>query len=232
MEYNTYIDQYQRFSRASLIQRPEFVDYYEHPCLGDDSKSTGFDAHYIYHVAWAIKKLYQSMPESHVDVSSSLNFCTAVCSFTPIKFIDLRPANIHLENLNCVSGDLTNESEWYGRNYRSLSCMHVVEHIGLGRYGDEIDVNGDIRAMNNLKISLSQGGRLLFVVPVGRSEIYFNAHRVYSAFWIRDFFSDMCELLEFTFIPGLEDMKPVVDCDFHYADRFRYGCGCFEFSRR
>ncbi len=38
-----------------------------------------------------------------------------------------------------------------GNSVESLSCMHVVEHIGLGRYGDPMDPEGDIEAIKELK---------------------------------------------------------------------------------
>jgi hypothetical protein len=58
--------------------------------------------------------------------------------------------------------------------------MHVVEHVGLGSYGDSLDPNGDLKAMSELKRVLSINGNLLFVVPVGKPRVMFNAHRIYS----------------------------------------------------
>lgn len=231
MDNQMYESQLTSFMGASMVDRPEFVNYYRQPCLGDDTKSTGFDSHYVYHVAWAIRKILANLPVEHTDVSSSINFCTAICSVVPTTFIDFRPAPIHLEGLKCIAGDLTDSTQWPENSYSSLSCMHVVEHIGLGRYGDELGVSGDIVAMTNLMTSLRVGGRLLFVVPVGRPEIYFNAHRVYSATWVARFFSSTCALKEFYFIPGNESINPVMNCDLSFTEQFVYGCGCFEFIR-
>lgn len=219
------------FIEQSRIHRPEFINYYNFPCLNEDTKVSDFDPHYLYHVSWAIKKIWQTMPEMHVDVSSSLNFCSSIAAFTKTTFIDYRPVSIHIDNLSCISGDLCDEDQWKGRDYESLSCMHVVEHIGLGRYGDEININGDICAIDNLIDSLRSGGRLLFVVPVGIPEIYFNAHRVYSASWISAFFSKKCKLNEFYLIPSNPKIKPLINVDLVTADQFSYACGCFEFMK-
>lgn len=223
--------QKQMFIAESRLKRPEFVTYYEHACLNEDTANTGFDPHYIYHVAWAIKKIFQTRPKAHFDVSSSLGFCTAISAFTKTTFIDLRPAELKLDNLNCISCDLTDSKQWKHRDIESLSCMHVVEHIGLGRYGDSLSVDSDILAMENLIIALSSGGRLLFVVPVGKAEIYFNAHRVYSASWIANFFSKSCHLNEFYLIPPFPQLAPMLNCDLSIADQFTYACGCFEFIK-
>jgi hypothetical protein len=58
--------------------------------------------------------------------------------------------------------------------------MHVIEHIGLGRYGEALDPDGDLKAIRELVRVLAAGGNLLVVVPVGRPRIQFNAHRIYD----------------------------------------------------
>lgn len=232
MENNFYENQLEKFINLSTSLRPEFNKYYRYPCLNDDSSLTNFDSHYIYHVAWAIKKVLDSKPEQHVDISSSLNFCTSICSVIPTTFIDYRPANLILNQLVCKKGDITDTTQWEENSYDSVSCMHVVEHIGLGRYGDILDVNGDLSAMSNLMKIVKPGGRLLFVVPTGIPEIYFNAHRVYSAKWIIDFFSSQFELNEFYYIFSDSTKSPLLNCDISLTENVTYGCGCYEFIKR
>lgn len=231
MNTSTYESQLAAFVSGNTVERPEFTGYFRYPCLSDDTPKTNFDTHYTYHVAWAIRKILSSPPAAHCDVSSSLSFCTAICSVVPTMFIDYRPAPIHLEQLTCMRGDLSDNSQWADRQYASLSCMHVVEHIGLGRYGDPLDIHGDTTAMRNLMQSVAENGRLLFVVPVGTPQIYFNAHRVYSARWIADFFKPDFQLREFYLIPGPIEMPPLLNCELEYADTLEYACGCFEFVK-
>ena len=72
----------------------------------------------------------------------------------------------------------------------SISCMHVIEHVGLGRYGDPINIHGDILAINEIKRVLANDGNLLFVTPLGK-KICFNAHRVYTYEEILNYFSEL-----------------------------------------
>lgn len=57
----------------------------------------------------------------------------------------------------------------------------VLEHIGLGRYGDPLDPRGTDKAIAELCRVLSPGGDLYVSVPVEQSaQVYFNAHRVFN----------------------------------------------------
>ncbi|MGA2030503.1 MAG: DUF268 domain-containing protein, partial [Verrucomicrobiota bacterium] len=73
-----------------------------------------------------------------------------VSAFVPVKFYDYRPADLHLDNLACEHADLQ-ALPFADCGIQSISCMHVVEHVGLGRYGDPLDPNGDLKAMNELE---------------------------------------------------------------------------------
>ena len=86
----------------------------------------------------------------------------------------------------------------------SLSCMHVVEHVGLGRYGETLDYDGDLKAIAEVKWVVTAGGSLILAVPVGRPKIVFNAHRIYSYEQILLYFEGF-ELREFALIPDWEE---------------------------
>lgn len=109
--------------------------------------------------------------------------------------------------------------------------MHVVEHIGLGRYGDPLDYNGDLKAINELIRVLQPGGNLLFVVPIGAPVIMFNAHRIYSYSQIISYF-DQLDLKEFSLIPdnGAE-VGIIENASEDLANKQRYACGCFWFKK-
>lgn len=109
--------------------------------------------------------------------------------------------------------------------------MHTVEHVGLGRYGDKIDPDGDVKAMKELQRVLSPGGNLLFVVPVGKEKLQFNAHRIYSYEQIINNFSSL-KLKEFSLIPdNALDNGMIINADPELVKNQNYACGCFWFTK-
>jgi SAM-dependent methyltransferase len=200
------------------------------PYLNDTTGSTDFDRHYIYHPAWAARVLARTRPSLHVDISSTLHFCSMLSAFTPVKFYDYRRADLQLSNLSSEAADLL-ALPFADSSIESLSCMHVVEHIGLGRYGDRLNPNGDLKAISELKRVLAREGNLLFVVPLGKPRILFNAHRIYSYEQIATCFSEL-ELKEFALIPDDPSEGGLIhDATKEEADKQTYGCGCFWFRK-
>jgi SAM-dependent methyltransferase len=196
-----------------------------YPCLDDGSANTSFDAHYIYHPAWAARVLARTRPARHVDISSILSFCAVVSAFLPVEFYDFRPAPIQLDNLQSGAADIC-RLQFPDGSIPSLSCMHVIEHIGLGRYGDPLDASGDLKAVRELVRVLAPGGDLLVAVPVGKPRVQFNAHRVYDFTAFRGYFSDL-ELVELALIPDDAECGLIIDPPADLVNAQSYGCGCF-----
>lgn len=200
------------------------------PQLLDKTPTTLFDAHYIYHPAWAIRILVETKPAKHIDISSILYFSTMASAFLPVEFYDYRPANVKLDNFISKEGDLM-KLPFDSDSVESLSCMHTIEHIGLGRYGDPIDPDGDIKAMKELIRVLAPKGNFLFVVPIGKPMVQFNAHRIYSYNQIMDYFKDLT-LKEFSLIPDDGQKKGIIkNASEDLANSQRYACGCFWFTK-
>lgn len=226
--YTRYIYNYLKRSSALADGRFEYSWRLRWPCLNDATEGTGFDAHYLYHTSWAARILARDKPEYHVDISSSLMFVSLVSAFIPVRFYDYRPANINLSNLDGGFADLM-KLPFDDNSVRSLSCMHVIEHVGLGRYGDPFQPQGDLKAISELIRVVSPGGCLFFVVPIGgKSVLQFNAHRIYLYEQIQSYFQSM----------KLEDFALVTDCgaflvnpSIEIVRQQYFGCGCFLFRK-
>lgn len=109
--------------------------------------------------------------------------------------------------------------------------MHVVEHVGLGRYGDKVDPEGDLRAIKELQRVVKTGGDLLLVLPIGRPRVQFNAHRIYSSQSVKHLFASW-DLIEFYLIPdkGYSE-EPILNPSDEVSSKQEYGCGCFWFKK-
>ena len=135
---------------------------------------------------------------------------------------------MNLSGLESSFADL-NKLPFDDHSQPSISCMHTIEHIGLGRYGDPLDPQGDLKAIEELKRVVKQGGDLLFVTPVGKPRIEFNGQRIYSYEQIVSYFFPL-QLIEFSLIPDkgsiIENAKPEL------INNEKYACGCFWFKNK
>ena len=198
-----------------------------YPCLSDRTSSTPFDAHYFYQAAWIARRLALHRPENHTDIGSHNMIIAVVSGFVPCHFIDYRPLQVGLSNLESRGGSIL-ELPAADRSLASVSCLHVIEHIGLGRYGDPLDVEGHIKAARELQRVVGREGRLYLATPVGRSRVQFDAHRVSSPDEVVTWFNE----LELTSFSAVDDQgryhEGVSTATLRDA---RYGCGLFEFRR-
>ncbi len=226
-------DFYKFKKRHSSRFKTSILDLY--PIANEKTAETSFDRHYIYHTAWAARVVKEIQPTFHTDISSMLYFSTMLSAFIPVEFYDYRPADIKLDGLEAKKGDL-NSLPFADNSLESISCMHTIEHIGLGRYGDPIDPDGDLNAIKELKRVVKPGGSLLIVTPIGIPRIEYNAHRIYSPYQIRDMVIDPANdfiLKEFAFIPQRKEEGGIIrNAPMNSADNSIYACGCFWFIKK
>jgi predicted SAM-dependent methyltransferase len=134
---------------------------------------------------------------------------------------------VELDRLRSIAGSVLS-MPFPDKSIKSLSCLHVAEHVGLGRYGDSLDPAGTRKAAAELQRVLAPGGMLLFSLPVGRPRVCFNGHRVHSPAAIPEMFPEL-ELKEFAGVDDsgrfLRDLAPGEFADAGYA------CGLFIFER-
>jgi SAM-dependent methyltransferase len=203
----------------------KFIDSY--PCLGDGTALTPFDPHYFYQGAWLARRIAAVQPRTHVDVGSSVATLSMLSAITETVFIDRRPLQAELPGLRCQAGDIL-AMPFPDGSIASLSSLHVIEHIGLGRYGDPIDPAGSSRAAKELSRVLAPGGRLYLSTPIGRERVCFNAHRVFAPSTVLEMFGTL-SLAQFSWVDDRGDLR--LDDAPSEANEADYACGFFEFTK-
>jgi hypothetical protein len=200
----------------------------EFPQVNDKVAETGFDHHYVYQGPWVLDKLIRSKPHKHYDVGSLIGYLGFFSALVPTTFIDIRPCKADFPNFKELKGSIV-KLPFKDKSIKSLSSLHVIEHVGLGRYGDPLDPLGSIKACYELQRVLAKGGNLYVSVPVGKEITYFNAHRVFDPSVFASYFSDL-ELVRFDLI---EDGGAIVyNANFDAASKNDYACGLYWFKRK
>lgn len=190
--------------------------------------------HYFHQDLLVANFIYQAKPRRHVDVASRLDgFVAHVASFREIEMVDTRPINnFPHENIKFSQYDFTKTSNLGTTD--SLSCLHAIEHFGLGRYGDPIDKNGHIKGLKNLIDLLEEKGRLYLSFPIGqRDEVHFNAHRVFHPETIlnQQIVQKNLTLLRFDYVDDRGELiKNTLTKD--VCKSTSYGCGIYTFERK
>lgn len=202
-----------------------------YPCLSDKTAGTDFERAYVYHIAWAARCIQQDAPKKHVDFGSLIHFSAMLSAFIPVAFYDYRPAEIGLSGITSQFGNLL-DIALPSNSVDSLSCLHTIEHVGLGRYGDPLDPEGDLRAIEELKRITKIGGSLYVVVPMGtiqRTE--FNGHRVYAYDTFITYFEEFT-LVDFSYIPEHSSRGGILlHTSKESIKEDKLGCGCFWFKK-
>lgn len=207
------------------------------PALFDKGEESGhLIKHYFLQDLFVSQLIHQNNPDRHVDIGSRVDgFVTHVASYRKIEIIDIRPLTRPIQNVVFRQADLMNLPADMLSYTDSISSLHAIEHFGLGRYGDPIDVDGHLKALNNIHHILRPGGKFYFSVPIGPQGIIYNAHRVFSLKYLVDFFSGNYEIDTLSVIDDQEVLwKNVSITADILANNFNcsYGCGIFELTKR
>ena len=198
------------------------------PQLQDKTITTTIDSHYYYQQIWALSKIYKYKPCNHIDIGSQVSLGGVLSITTPTEFVDIRPFDPKLPHLKAINGDICNLP--YNDNaVESLSSLHVIEHIGLGRYGDQINPEGHILAAKELSRVLKDGGKLYISAPLGEDRLCFNAHRVISVKTMKKIFNRL-RLISFSYVDDKGEYYTNVD--HKRISKCNYGCGMYEFTKK
>jgi SAM-dependent methyltransferase len=233
----SYLRDFQTLKRQKQSSARAFPFGKPYPCFGEKSSDSGSaKGHYFHQDLLVARRIYLNNPTIHVDVGSFVEgFVAHVASFRPIEVFDIRPLSNTIPNVRFVQADfMAPISDKLFDYCDSLSCLHALEHFGLGRYGDPVNYDGYLLGLNNLRNILKKGGKFYLSVPIGPQRIEFNAHRIFSVSYLLECFAGKYHIDQFSFVDDQGDLHediPITDTNAQNNYGCVYGCGIFEMKK-
>ncbi len=233
--YRANLKELQRQAASSVLP---FTFGKPYPCYRDRYESSGSaTGHYFHQDLLVARRIFANHPDTHVDIGSRVDgFVAHVASFRTIKVLDIRDLPNTIPNVQFAQCDIMGTlSAELVESTDSLSCLHALEHFGLGRYGDPIEYDGYLKGFENLYRLLKPGGRFYFSVPMGPQRIEFDAHRVFSVAYLLQLIKPKYDIVDFSYVDDSGDLHEsagLPDADVARNFDCQYGCAIFELRKR
>jgi SAM-dependent methyltransferase len=225
-----YRKQYSEFKKTGgVVTRKNVIltDY--------DDQAGSASGHYFHQDLLVASFIHKHNPVRHIDVGSRIDgFIAHVASFRQIDVMDVRNLeNTGHKNISFIKADLMNHNSAQSNITDSISCLHAIEHFGLGRYGDPIDPNGHKKGFNNMLRMLKPGGIFYISFPiVNQNEVHFNAHRIFHPkdiyTWIEGGAS--LSLERFDYVDDAGKLHQNINIEIENIDVI-FGCGIYTFKK-
>jgi SAM-dependent methyltransferase len=209
------------------------------PRLSDRSRQASALGEYFWQDLYVAKRVMALDPSRHVDVGSRIDgFVAHLACTRTLEVLDIRPLRASIQNVAFHRQDITNLSPEWIEYADCVTCLHSIEHFGLGRYGDTIDPNSWQCGLANLATIVRRGGRLILSTPVGIQRVKFNSHRVFHPRTI--YTAAACHNLSLSafafYSPNNPSEQAVVttsppEWDFESLGARKYSLGIFEFVK-
>lgn len=209
-----------------------------YPVYEDRFESAGSaTGHYFHQDLLVAREVFQRNPKRHVDVGSAIyGFVSHVAAFREIEVLDIRPVPTPVSGIRFIQQDVMDLDSAFHDYADSVSCLHALEHFGLGRYGDPVDYDGWRKGLQALTRMLTPRGTLYLGVPTGEPQrVEFNAHRVFSLPFLRGVLEEDFTVERLAFVDDSGDLLPNVDPYGHEADLSvgaHYGCSIWVLTKR
>lgn len=219
--YLQYVDLLAKNTKSTHLHlRGELLDQL-YPCIADATAITQIEPTYFYQDAWAFEHIAKAQPAWHVDIGSHHKYVALLSKVVPVTMVDIRPLSLPLNTLNFREGSIL-DLPYDDDSVPSLSSLCVVEHIGLGRYGDPLDPHGSKNAILEIKRIIAPGGDIYISVPIeDESKTYFNAHRAFREDELLTLFEPFRTM----------EIRYIYDNEFVCEKRSGFGTACFWFRK-
>lgn len=156
------------------------------PILGDLTQTAGSSRSiYFQQDLLCSRFVLEQSACSHLDIGSRVDgFIAQVAASRSLDVLDVRPLPLAaFPQIRFRQGDILEPPTELKGRYALVSSLHALEHVGLGRYGDPLAVDGFERAVRQAASLVQPAGQLLLSVPVAQSQrniVEFNSQRLFS----------------------------------------------------
>ncbi len=220
---NAFLSDLKKYKKLGQNQNFKMEWEFIAPRIYDKTDTMLVEPVYFYQDSWCAGKVFENKPEHHYDIGSKAEMVGIISQFVPTTMIDMRPIDLQLKNLSFKKGNIL-DLPFKDNEIKSLSSICVIEHIGLGRYGDQLDPFGSEKSIEEVKRVLAQNGNLYISLPVDdENKIYFNAHRSFTRDYILKSFKPL-KLMEESYIYGRRIYRD-------YDPDKKFGTGLFHFKK-
>lgn len=237
-----------RHPRLALRRIPQLIRFYHesetfkklipsitfslYPMLDDNSESSGnLTYHYFYQDLWMAQQVLKYNPANLMDIGSRIDgYVAHVASFRKIHVLDIRPLVQTIPNVTFSQFDIMQGAGEFASTADAVSSLHVIEHFGLGRYGDSIDPNGHLRGFNAIFDIIKPGGLFFFSTIIGQDAVQFNAHRIFSLNTLLRWFEDRYTIENFAYVDDDNNLVQDAVLTPEVIDKnanLSFGCGLF-----
>lgn len=206
------------------------------PCLTDRYDSAGtIDKQYFYQDTYVASKIFEANPDKHFDVGSRIDgFIAQLSIFREVTILDIRPLDMLIKNVVFRQANIC-DPNFHIEEINSVSCLHTIEHFGLGRYADPIGIDLWEKGVDNIWKIVAKGGKLYISTPIGRQRIVYNAHRVYKPSTLLNRFNSG-SLIDFAYVDDQGNFHKngtllTEEID-QIASTFNYGLGIFTILKK
>lgn len=146
--------------------------------LNEDGESAGdISGQYFWQDLIVAQWVLKQNKSEIVDIGSRIDgYVSNVAASRQLSVVDIRPLNTQIPNVEFIHEDILNIK--MNRVFEIVTSLHTIEHIGLGRYGDQINPQGHKKAFVALTKLVTRGGNLVVSFPISsQTEVEFNGQR-------------------------------------------------------
>ena len=139
-----------------------------------------------------LRLVNKHQPRTVLDVGSPLAQNVAVSYLADLTMLDVRVLEDKALGLNVIQGSAC-AIPFPDKSQELVTSLWVMCHVGDGRYGDVLELDGDKKMLQEVhRVLRSDGLAVLGIGPMDEAPgLIFNVQRIYSWPWIEALFKEV-----------------------------------------